>query len=180
MVLAFTVISCGESESEVPEQKMTTENQPRATSIHPPGSTSATSSGIAFQAYDINGKLRRSDEWIGKQPVVINVWGTWCPPCRKEIPDMVKVYEEFSSKGIEFLGIAVRDTPAKVKRFTESNNMNWVMLMGDPSTLSTMGNITGVPTTIFLDRNGKEVQRFVGPRDYQTFATEVKMLINSM
>lgn len=114
---------------------------------------------ISFEAYDIKGTLRQSSEWIGKQPVVINIWGTWCPPCRAEIPAFVKAYDIYNKKGVEFLGIAVKDTPDKVSAFSSQNNMNWEMMMISEQLVRRF-KIQSVPTTIFIDRNGKVMEIF--------------------
>ncbi|UCG61412.1 MAG: TlpA family protein disulfide reductase [Candidatus Zixiibacteriota bacterium] len=160
LVAMFLMISCGgESQSENNIDDATTPEV---------AETPAVESEFLFTAYDVYGKVRNSSEWVGKQPVVINFWGTWCPPCRREIPDLVRVYNELQSQGIEMIGLAVNDTPEKVTKFAEANGMNWVMLMGDRN-LGIRYKITGVPTTIFIGRDGKELGRFVGPRDYDTF-----------
>lgn len=161
LIAMFLMISCGgESQSE--------NNLDDAAAPPEVAETPTVESEFLFTAYDLNGNARNSNEWVGKQPVVINFWGTWCPPCRREIPDLVRVYNEFQSQGIEMIGLAVNDTPEKVIRFAAENGMNWVMLMGDRD-LGIRYQITGVPTTIFLSRDGKELGRFVGPRDYATF-----------
>jgi thiol-disulfide isomerase/thioredoxin len=120
---------------------------------------------IVFQAWDIYGTLHRSGKWVGKQPVVVNFWGTWCPPCRREIPDLVRLYKEYLSKDVEIIGFAVRDTPGKVSRYTEQAQMGWVMLMADKDLLDLFG-IKSVPTTIFYDHTGRQVARFVGAKTY--------------
>jgi len=125
---------------------------------------------VFWTAKDIDGVIHESSEWIGKQPVVINFWGTWCPPCRREIPDLVKAYREFSPKGVEIISIALRDSPGKVRDYAAKANMEWVMLMGgDQKMLADYRFTGGVPTTIFLDRSGKEITRFVGPRNLAIF-----------
>jgi len=125
---------------------------------------------VSWTAKDIDGVIHESSEWIGKQPVVINFWGTWCPPCRREIPDLVKAYQEFSPRGVEIISIALRDSPGKVRDYAAKANMDWVMLMGgDQKMLADYRFSGGVPTTIFLDRSGKEITRFVGPRNLAVF-----------
>lgn len=136
----------------------------------------SVSSEFLFSAYDIDGTLRSSGDWLGKQPIVLNFWGTWCPPCRKEIPDLVRLYDEFRGKGIEILGLAVRDNAANVAKFSYENGMNWVMLMGD-NAMATRYRLTGVPTTIFVNKQGVEIARFIGPRDYETFKAAFQALL---
>jgi len=130
----------------------------------------------SFAAYDTDGSLQASSQWIGKKPVVLNFWGTWCPPCRKEIPDMVKVYDEYAGSDIEMIGLAVNDTPDKVVNFARQNNMNWVLLMADEAVVQEFAPIVGVPTTIFLDHTGKEVHRHTGPITY----TQLKQAFDAL
>lgn len=132
----------------------------------------------SFTAVDTDGVTRASSEWIGKQPVVLNFWGTWCPPCRKEIPELVKLYKEYAPKGIEIVSIAIKDSPEKVSEYAARAGMDWVMLVDDYS-VATKYRVSGVPSTLFFDRNGSlvkvldyngmKVDRFVGPRPYEVF-----------
>lgn len=192
LILVFLLASCGSSkeaertnqmkkrvsQSQTKQIKPAPEPlpfvQPRQTATQqtPTAAVAATkpkSNLVSFAAYDIKGNLHNSDEWIGKQPTVINVWGTWCPPCRREIPELVLLNAEFEKKGVALLGLAVRDTPQKVEAFAANNNMTWLMMIGERKHLNSLGAITGVPTTIFYNREGKEIQRFVGPRSYDVF-----------
>jgi len=137
----------------------------------------AEQSEFLFTAYDVYGTPQKTEQWIGKQALVLNFWGTWCPPCRKEIPDLVKVYNEFQGQGIEMLGLAVRDRPDNVINFTRDNGMNWPMLMADQS-LAIKFRITGVPTTIFISKNGTELGRFVGPQTYETFRNAFELALS--
>ena len=129
-----------------------------------------------FAAMDTDGTQHQSTEWIGKKPVVLNFWGTWCPPCRKEIPELVKLHNEYQGK-MEMVSLAVRDTPAKVENFSSAQGMEWLMLIAENDILLKYNVTVGVPTTIFLDKNGKEVARFVGPRSYETFKQAAETVI---
>lgn len=161
LILIVVAVSCGSQKNDADK------NDPALESSGQPASQVA----FRFAAYDVNGTLRHSSEWIGQQPVVINIWGTWCPPCRREIPDLVKLYDEYRYKGIEIIGLALeRDRSArKVEEFAQANNMQWVMLIADRSVAQAVRLGSGVPTTIFLNQQGKEVTRFVGPRSYDVF-----------
>lgn len=135
---------------------------------------------ISFAAYDTKGNLRQSTEWVGKQAgVVVNIWGTWCGPCRMEIPALVELYETYKGKGIEIVSLAVNDPPDRVEQYAAKNNMNWVMLMGDEQSVRPFGTISGVPTTIFYNSRGVEIGRFVGARDHATFQRAFEELLKS-
>lgn len=121
-----------------------------------------------FNAKDISGTWHSADEWLGKQPVVINFWGTWCPPCRREIPDLVKLNDEYAPKGVVLISLAVNDSPSSVENYAANNNMDWELLMAEEQILVDYKVTTGIPTTIFIDRNGNEITRFIGMRDYAT------------
>jgi len=131
--------------------------------------TASTAPIIQFTANNTKGQPQSSAEWFGKKPVVLNFWGTWCPPCRREIPDLVRLYKEYESKGMEIVGFAVKDMPDKVQEFANTHDMGWVMLMANDQVLNDYNVVNGVPTTIFLDRNGREITRFIGAQSYEDF-----------
>lgn len=161
LIVTFSLVSCsgGKSESKT--------------------DSAAVESKFIFTAYDTKGTKRSTDEWIGKKGVVINFWGTWCPPCRMEIPDLVKLYNEYKMKDIEIIGVAINDKPYQVEQFAANNGMDWVMLIGDVE-IAQKFEISSVPTTIFIDKDGKVMPvfdpvlqgiapQFKGAKNYETF-----------
>ncbi|MBD3403452.1 redoxin domain-containing protein [candidate division GN15 bacterium] len=131
-----------------------------------------------FAAYDLDGTLRQSSEWIGQQPVVLNFWGTWCPPCRHELPALKRLYSEYRDQGVEILGLALdwKDNAGTVRSFSRENELHWQMLMVDRDTFADYRG-TGVPTTFFLDENGRVVEMFIGPRSYEEFKVAFEAII---
>jgi thiol-disulfide isomerase/thioredoxin len=164
LFLFVLVISCSKESGSQTAQTSNTANVSGA-------SSKDTGPIIQFTAYDTDGKEHSSSEWLGKEPVVINFWGTWCPPCRREIPDLVKLYAEYHPKGVEILGLAVKDSPSGVKSFAEKEGMKWVMLMADVDIATQLKATEFVPTTIFFDKSGHEVGRAVGQQSYSQFKT---------
>ena len=160
-----------QAQSTIPAQNNTTQSTTYS------ASTTPDPNAVQFAALDVLGNRRQSTEWITRQPVIINFWGTWCPPCRREIPDLVRLYDEYKPKGIEIVSLAVNDNPGSVKAYTANAGMKWVMLMGTDDIYKQYGGIRGVPTTIFIDRNGKEIQRFVGARTYEDFKQAAEMIL---
>jgi cytochrome c biogenesis protein CcmG/thiol:disulfide interchange protein DsbE len=96
-----------------------------------------------------------------KGPVLINVWGTWCAPCRKELPHFAHYLEEKNS--IPIIGIAVEEkSPQVVRKFVETHGMRWPILYdAEDSTRGKFG--MGVPVTWFINSSGKVVFKKYGP-----------------
>lgn len=97
--------------------------------------------------------------------VVLNVWGSWCPPCRAEMPHLVKIANEMESEGVRFVGINTRDTDkAPAKRFEEEYEVPYPSLY-DPSGKLLLRfpkgslNPQAIPSTLVLDRDGKIAAR---------------------
>ena len=105
------------------------------------------------------------EKWRGKT-LIVNFWATWCAPCREEIPDFVKLQNEFGAKGVQFVGIAA-DQADKVASFSNEFKINYPILIGNVGTAlelaRRMGNTTSVlPFTVIIDREGRVVHRHLG------------------
>lgn len=114
--------------------------------------------------WEEDGKEMSYKELVKDKGVIINVWGTWCPPCRAEIPDMVEIYNELNPKGFEIIGIAVerdRNNAMKlVKSFAEQNGIKYRLLVETDGQLTgayqqLFGQISGVPTSYFFNKKGE-------------------------
>lgn len=113
---------------------------------------------------DLNGKAQAFSQWRGRV-VVLNFWATWCPPCRTEIPDFVKVQEKFAARGLTIVGLAIDDKD-KVQAFADEMAINYPILIGDTRAMDlakAAGNrLGGLPYTVILDRQGKIVAGEIG------------------
>ncbi len=101
-----------------------------------------------------------ADSIVG--PALVNVWGTWCAPCKKELPHLAHFLQQ-GDGNVQVIGIAVEEkSQAAVQKFIERNGMTWPVLYdATGSTKSIFG--MGVPVTWFIDANGKVVHRKFGP-----------------
>ncbi len=110
-----------------------------------------------FSLPDLEGTTRNSTEWLGKV-LVINFWATWCPPCRREMPDFIQLQDEFGAQGLQFVGIAI-DQVELVRDFAQSIAVNYPILVGDTDAIElsrTLGNrFSGLPFSVIFDRGGK-------------------------
>jgi thiol-disulfide isomerase/thioredoxin len=106
---------------------------------------------------DPSGRPQMMSQWRGKV-LVVNFWATWCAPCRKEIPALIRVQHKYALNGVQFVGIAL-DNVSKVRDYAEEMRIDYVLLIGGIETLGVtkdLGNRAGVlPFTVVLDRAGK-------------------------
>jgi len=123
---------------------------------------------------DLDGDPISLSDYRGKV-VVIDFWATWCPPCRKGIPDFVELQEKYGDDNFVILGVNLdQGAPDKVlpmvRGFAEDYNINYPVLMHDMGIVSAYGGIQSIPTTFVVDREGKVRQGVVGyrPKDYFT------------
>jgi thiol-disulfide isomerase/thioredoxin len=119
----------------------------------------------------IDDSKHKISEYIGRgQWVVLNIWGTRCPPCREEVPELVNFHDEYKSKGGIVLGIAI-DFPSygyakkdEVIAFSDDYLIDFPILLSDASVTQKLGlgRLEGLPTTFIFDPEGKVVGTQVG------------------
>lgn len=108
---------------------------------------------FAARLNDSSGKPQKLSTWQG-QPLVVNFWATWCPPCREEMPAFSRLQSKYAADGVRFVGIAL-DTPENVAAFVQQVKVSYPLLMGDNDGLELtqqLGNARmALPFTIVLD-----------------------------
>ena len=109
---------------------------------------------------------------LSGKTVVVNVWGSWCAPCRAETSDLVRLANENADRGVRFVGIDTRDNPAAAKAFVRSFQVPYPSI-DDPHgavLLSFRGVVptSVVPSTVVIDRQGRIAARIIGPVTYPT------------
>ncbi len=115
-----------------------------------------------FSLFDVKNKVHRLSKLKGKV-VVLNFFGTWCPPCRAEIPGFVKAAKKYKKK-VKFIGILL-DNPYsafKIKKFIKDYKIKYPILKGTRKVVMDYGGIRGIPTTFIIDKNGVVVERHIG------------------
>ena len=94
--------------------------------------------------------------------VVVNFWATWCPPCRDEMPDLVRVHERYRSRGVEFAGVSMDDDPRRVAPpFLKRYNVRYPILVAPPESLLAQA-VESLPTSFLIDKQGKVARTWVG------------------
>lgn len=152
----------------------TTTEKDRSNEIKAPDFRLATLDGDEFYLSDFRGKV-----------VMLNFWGTWCPPCRKEIPDLVNLQEKYNKDGLEIVGITINSGSASdIQKFVNEKNINYTILTDFNNSETqqvtfligqTIGQqITSIPTTLVIDREGYIVKGYLGPRTEDVFYNDLK------
>jgi thiol-disulfide isomerase/thioredoxin len=130
---------------------------------------------LTFQ--DADGKPRSLGEWKGRV-VLLNLWATWCGPCKKEMPSLAALQRRFGSNEFEVVAISVDREGAKVAApFLTETGSSELRLYVDPTARSIeMLTALGLPATVLVDRQGQEIGRMLGPGDWSS--PEAYRLIN--
>lgn len=116
-----------------------------------------------FELSTLDGSTFHLEEHRG-EVVVINFWATWCPPCLREIPMLVKLQRELGDQGLQIVGVALeRDAgPEKVRAFAEKMDMNYPVGLGDGTVTEKYGGVRRLPMTFVVGREGNIRGRLPG------------------
>lgn len=143
----------------------------------PESNTPSGNRSFAFNLVTLEGKNVTLAGYEGKV-LLLNIWDTWCPPCRAEIPYFIEFYNEYQSKGFEILGVALgQEGLDKVHGFIQQYGINYPNALATQEVINGFGPINGIPTTFLIDRKGNVSQKYVGMRDKETFRKDIRALL---
>lgn len=115
----------------------------------------ALASAASLKTLDVKGL----DEVVAANKgkvIMLNFFATWCPPCRKEIPDLVKVHEKYADKGVVIIGLSVDEDKNAVPGFLQNLGVNYPAYMADSSVARAFG-ISSIPFNVFINKKGNVV-----------------------
>ena len=181
--LVFVILACGNKKSS--EQKV--QKQSNKSKVEQAQTESAAAPGEMggkapnFQLNNLQEKQVELKDFKG-EVVLLNFWGIWCPPCKKEIPELIEIQKENKAKEFSIVSIALPRGPVSgIKDFVQKNNINYPVLVGQGNALKSImekyGGIRGVPTTFLIDNKGVIQHKWVGPRSKEQFMQEINKLI---
>jgi peroxiredoxin len=120
-----------------------------------------------FTLADLTGKQWHLKDLRGKV-VLVNFWATWCPPCRKEMPDLDSLYQRFASRGLVILAISDEE-PEKVRRFISEHKVSYPILLDPGRKVNELFRVEGIPKSFIYDRDGWLVAQAVDMRTQRQF-----------
>lgn len=108
--------------------------------------------------------------------VLLNIWATWCGPCRRELPDLVALSEEMASKGVVIVGVSLDEKEPRlqnVKTFVEKMGIPYLNVIDNLKIADAYGGIQSIPTTFIIDRQGNIVQKIIGMQSKENFRAAI-------
>jgi thiol-disulfide isomerase/thioredoxin len=116
------------------------------------------------------------------QVVVLNVWASWCDPCRAESPTLARVARDTASSGVRFVGVDEQDRPDSARAFAASAGTTYPHLVDSDGTLLSSLRLvpsSGIPSTLVIDGSGAVAARVIGPVDASTFEGVVRAVVGT-
>jgi len=135
--------------------------------------SSAGAKGFVDFTWSQDSKEKKLSDYKGKV-ILLNFWATWCPPCRKELPDLSEIATEFKGKNFELIGVSVDENPEALVNFLKSNSLSYTVLHEKGGLLDKYMDIVGgnqnvIPQTFIIDKNGRVVENLIGSRSKADF-----------
>jgi len=131
---------------------------------------------------DMNDTKRRLSDFRDKV-VLVNFWATWCPPCRREMPSIERLYQAMKGKDFEILAINVAEDPDTVSGFTGALDAapSFPILFDTDSSVAKAWPVMGLPTTFILDKQGRIAYRAMGAREFdnQSILAQIQALLDA-
>ncbi|MDS9470789.1 thiol-disulfide oxidoreductase ResA [Sporosarcina pasteurii] len=106
-----------------------------------------------FELVDLEGNIHKLSEYEG-EGVFLNFWGSWCPPCKEEMPFMENQSKEFEDKGVHILAINIKDTRLKAETFRDQYGLTFPIAQDKDESVRRAYNVIPLPTTILINKDG--------------------------
>lgn len=130
-----------------------------------------------FSLKSVDGKIVKLSDYKGKV-IILDFWATWCPPCRKGIPDLISIQKEFKND-VVIIGISldsdktIKDVPGFIKQY----GINYPIVYGDEKVVTSYGGIQAIPTAFVIDKKGYIADQHIGLVDKSAYINKIKELL---
>ncbi len=141
----------------------------------------------SFTTQDLNGNPQDEQLFSEYKLTMLNVWGTYCSPCIREMPDLAQLNTEYRDEGFRIVGL-IADVASPESASADSareiigtTGANYPHLLSDPSMADFLGNIQAIPTTFFLNEKGEQIgEVYVGARSKEEWAAIIEQLLEEV
>lgn len=111
--------------------------------------------------------------------LVVNFWATWCPPCRKEIPYLMKLHEKYQRKEFSVIGISLDQGGKRlVRKFVDKLKINYPIVIGKAKVSRGFGGVAGIPVSFLVDREGTLVKRYDGYVSEKILSRDIERILD--
>ena len=177
IIIAILFIGCGKSEktnklNRTGNSSTTTNYQVARKGSKMPDFTAKTIDGTSFKISDYRGKV-----------LIVDIWATWCPPCKKEIPGFINIVKKYPKSDISIVGISMdnRISKSQLQGFVEKSGMNYpvVLITENRLLMSVFADVRNIPTTYIIDADGIVRDRVVGMAPQSYFENRIQSILKN-
>ncbi|MBU7595664.1 thiol-disulfide oxidoreductase ResA [Metabacillus halosaccharovorans] len=128
-----------------------------------------------FVLEDMSGNKVQLSDFKGKG-VFLNFWGTWCKPCEEEMPYMERQYSHYKNLGIEILAVNIAESDVAIEAFIKKHDLTFTILKDKDRAVTEAYDITPIPTTFLIDKNGKIEKVITGSMTERDVANYMELI----
>ncbi len=167
LVAAFGISSCSSGDERRANPTTAESNRPAAPPVRnaPAPVVTLPANVVDAELQAVSGAPIKLSDYSGKV-LLVNLWATWCGPCRQETPELVKLHKEFRSQGVEVVGLSTEDpedSADSVREFVHNYNIDYrVGWSGRDVAIALMQGRDAIPQSFIISRDGRVIKRFVG------------------
>lgn len=187
-LLIIIVLSVGCNQND---QKLANDNKNISKSQSKQENSQQNIGMLDIKTKDLDGNEFSGEEFKNNKLTVVNVWGTWCPPCVKELPELQRISENYKEKNVEVIGIMQdsvnqfmiedEETIAEAKKLFEENSINYTNIMPDEIIMTgLLSQISSFPTTLFVNNQGEIIDMAVGARSYSEWSQKIDEVLKQI
>lgn len=169
VALAVMTTACRKAETPAAGTQAGAAEKPAAVTATTAAAPSGTDVGAVMPPYTAKNLDGSSFDLASEKGnvVLLNVWATWCPPCRAEIPELQKLHDQYTAKKFKVIGVSVDEGNGDdVRKFVTEQKMTYPVALDPEGRIATMLQTSYLPTTVVLDRTGRIVFKKTGQIDF--------------
>ncbi|MFS0557520.1 peroxiredoxin family protein [Brevibacillus sp. 179-C9.3 HS] len=131
-----------------------------------------------FELQTLAGESVKLSDFRGKK-VIVNMWATWCPPCRAEMPDMQKFYEKYKEENVTILAVNMTTSEKNVESiptFLDEFGITFPVVLDEQNEVAEIYQVVALPSSYIIDANGVIQQKVIGPMNYEMMENMVSQM----